>query len=233
MFSIIFFAELFMVLVSRGNRLAGGISCGNPVAGVRSNVNRMLNELLTVTECTWRTSQQVKRWRKQLQALSDKYGETVVRQVIDWYKLNNKRVHNSPQQFIEWFRVILHEYKLSVNPYSSERLRPVMNYLQRFIWDCDFAELELAVGRSLYVVNDVQSKLLGCGVELDTGLTKYVLGQIGASESFVQFHFESGFGLSVKRLEITQLEMRKYLVKWSNQYGVSPEKLLRFIYGKC
>jgi hypothetical protein len=158
----------------------------------------------------------------------------VVRSVVEWFgKSDREWLHVTPYFFINHFGSLLVEFRQSVNPYSSEELRPIMEQLNKLTWECDPDQLELCVGRSLFQVNLVQDRLIAAlGCESDVGLVKFLLGQIDNAVVFVQLHFESRFGMSLRRVEITESEMRRYLAVWARLYGVSSNKYLESIYGE-
>jgi hypothetical protein len=194
---------------------------------------QVLETLLSITECGGVASELVKRWKISVQKLIDKYSEVTVCNVVNWYVKAGKTCY-SPQQFIDWFPKLLRNYEVTINPYSVEELKPVMRLLSRLTWGCEESELALIVGRSLFVVRCLQDKLLDKGVGcLDRGVVKFILGRIDNVESFVVTHFETSYGLNLKFVEITAQVMRKYVVTWSCEYGVSPEQLLEYLYGKC
>jgi hypothetical protein len=181
---------------------------------------------------------QRKKWTEQIQDFinSSDYGCTQIQVVFDWYVLHYQELWKleSPSTFIEYFPSLLKRYNRSVNPYTSQQLEPIMKWLLRLRWNCCDDELEIIVGRSLWMVNRLRY-WINSYVDKEEIIPKhYILfldGRIGNTSDFIQFYFEDWFWKhsnteSIRFAEITKTKMLSMIYQWFSEYGAVPKDIV-------
>jgi hypothetical protein len=176
---------------------------------------------------------QRKKWAETIQEFFDssEYGYIQVQSVFDWYSLHYQELWRieSPTSFIKHFPFLLKQYNRSINPYTTRQLKPVMRWLLRLQWDCSDSELEIIVGRSLWMVNQLcysinskQNK--DYWKEIPNHYFLIINRCIGEVSDFIQIYFEHWFYKHtdtepIRYAEITKKRILGMVYKWLNAYG--------------
>jgi hypothetical protein len=187
-----------------------------------------------------RRKPQYYKWAEQLQQFIDTscYGYVQVQAVFDWYVQHYKDLWRieAPNSFIKHFESLLNRYERTINPYTQEQLKTLMLWLSRLQWKCGLDELELVVGRSLWMVSQVLDK---CHSHNST-LKQYSMywnvldKNIGNSFDFVQFYFDKWYWEHsnteyIWNAEITKKRMIQMVRVWLNEYGMDETTIETFI----
>lgn len=179
------------------------------------------------------------KWAEQFQHFIDNshYGYTTVQLILGWYVRHYQEFWRieSPASFIRYFKLILERYEKSINPYSSQQLKPIMLWLSRFEWKCSIEELEIVIGRSLWMVQRVLDKCFNKALfERYSLLCRVLINKIGNSFDFVQLYFEAWFwehskSKNIRIAEITSKKMFYKIRTWLEDYGIADTTIEQFI----
>jgi hypothetical protein len=180
---------------------------------------------------------QYKKWSEQLQEFVDlsNYSFIQIRIVFEWYASHHQELWKieSPQSFIKHYESLLKHYERSINPYTPQQLKQIMSWLLRLRWKCSNKELEIVVGRSLWMINQLLDK---CNSD-DLKAGQYILffkvisNNIGNPFDFIQFYFERWFWEhdnteNIKIAEITKKRILTMLNVWLIEYGINNDEVL-------
>jgi hypothetical protein len=175
-----------------------------------------------------RRKPQRSKWAEQIQEFTNYfgYGCLQIQAVFDWYSLHYQELWRieSPKSFIKHFSSLLKRYNRSINPYSAQQLEPLMERLLRLQWDCRISELELAVGRSLWMAKQLRY-VINVEKLIQKKYRLVLNSRIGDESDFVQCHFEKWFWghantEHVRFAEITKKKMLNMAYKWFSAYGI-------------
>jgi hypothetical protein len=130
-----------------------------------------------------------KRMERDFRAMLEdgEYDAGEIEFVLEWY--TQGRTHDwkfrTVSSFWNYFPMLRKKCSRTLNPYTTEELSKIMQYLNnRFVWsEEEYEELESVVGRSLFAIEQVEDALIDAGKGRELS---YVFNRIGSPSCWVR-----------------------------------------------
>jgi hypothetical protein len=181
-----------------------------------------------------------KRMEREFRAMLEdgEYDAGEIEFVLEWY--TQGRSHDwkfrTVSSFWNYFPMLRKKCRRTLNPYTTEELSKIMQYLNnRFIWkDEEYDELESVVGRSLFAIEQVVDALVDAGKGRELS---YVFNLIGSPSDWVRDHIsemvnsksKSRYKIKLYALRVDGIikEIRSIMIRygiqtdWINELDIS------------
>ena len=153
---------------------------------------------------------------------SDEYSVELIELVLNWYVAHPGTWQiRSVTSIWKHFPILLVKCQRGLNPYLSEELSGVVQYLHnRFVVDYD--SIESVVGRSRFAVEQVMDAMESAGLERELS---YLRNAFGSSLEWVQTHLATAIDskFDVEHLALTVEKVKRQVRHVLAQYGLDTE----------
>ena len=149
---------------------------------------------------------------------ADENNTDIILLVMDWYTSTPHRwKFRTVTSFWKHFSILRDQCCKELNPYTSLETHEIVNDLwNRFIWECDYSELESIVGRSLFAIEQVLDAMSLFPKEL-----LYIQNIAGSPSDWVRYHLidMATSNLGTGSFTLTTDKVKKQIRGIMNRYG--------------